>query len=93
MNKEQILDAAIEKMIADNPKEGFTPLEKIKTIKEYGMCLSAMDSFAQQQSIAFTEWANQNYGYVELNKWEGFEDSTYTTDQLYTLFLSTINIK
>jgi len=47
----------------------------------------AMESFAKETTIAFTEWANQNYGYVEYNKWEGFDDETYTTDQIFALFI------
>jgi len=39
-----------------------------------------------EEAIEFAEWANQNYGYVELNKWDGSFDETFNTQQLYQLF-------
>ena len=51
----------------------------------------ALDRWAKQQSIAFAEWASAHYIWVDFNKWDGDNDETYTTEELYNLFLSQTN--
>lgn len=64
--KEEILDAAIVKMIADNPDEKYLLFEVIKETVEYRMQLSAMDEYAQP----FIETALLNAKSVEVMKGE-----------------------
>lgn len=48
---------------------------------------AAMDEYAAIQAIAFAEWVNERYTWVKDNCWDGDYDDTFTTDQIYELFL------
>lgn len=42
---------------------------------------------SQSEAVEFAEWTSQGYTYVEKDKWDGDNDDTYTTSELYQLFL------
>ena len=66
---------------------------------------AAMETYATQQSridaIGFAEWVDANYWRMDMfhnsNLWydkkDMFKDTTYTTEQLYELYLLSINKK
>lgn len=64
--KEEILDAAILKMISDHPDEGYLSLEETKSEPEYKMALSAMDIYVQP----FIETVQLSAKSVEIMKGE-----------------------
>lgn len=37
-------------------------------------------------AVGFLEWANENYNWVERNTWDGDNDETFTTAELYNLY-------
>lgn len=47
-----------------------------------------LDEYSRNESVEFVEWANRNYTYVELNLWDGDDDETFTTSQIYSLYLN-----
>ncbi len=75
------------------------------TTGKHSDAAKALDEYATQQSridaIGFAEWVDANYWRMDMfhnsNLWydkkDMFKDTTYTTEQLYELYLLSINKK
>ena len=94
-SKEEILDAGIEKMIADNPNDKYLSLPDIKGSNEYKMQLAAMDEYAKQQAIAYSHFIDGGSYECTLHTddgvkiWESQTSNSKPIDdeQLYTKYL------
>lgn len=49
----------------------------------YHLCLRSEQN---SEAIEFTEWANERYTWVSKDKWDGDNDDTHTTAELYQEF-------
>ena len=79
----QDVDNDIEKKFPNIPSmQAFDYIQGLRReAARYGVSLAD-----RKKAIAFVEWCESKYTYVQEGMWDGADDETYRTEQLYEIF-------
>lgn len=79
------VEQAAKEWVEDRFNGGVSPTTESHCIAAY---IAGSSHQSAGREVEFAEWANKSYTHVEGNRWDGDNDDTYTTAELYQLFLT-----